>query len=74
MKYSAAQYRIVLAYLVVVPAPACMEIACIGAIKLIEAVEHVLGCMAVHDVKEHGDTEAMRSVNEAFEVLGRPKP
>jgi len=48
-----------------------VEVLVVSAIKLVEAIEHVLGRMAVDDVKEYDDAHAMRSVNELLEVLRR---
>lgn len=48
-----------------------VEVLVIGAIKLVETIEHVLGCMAVDDIKEYNNAHAVRSVNELLEILGR---
>lgn len=50
---------------------AAVEVLVISAIKLVETIEHVLGCMAVDDIKEYDNTHAVRSVNELLEVLRR---
>ena len=51
-----------------------MEEAAIGAVKLVEPVDRVLGGMAVDHVEQHGQTPAMRGVDELLQVLWGAEP
>jgi len=56
--------------LIVSALAATMEVMVIGTIKLVDAIEHVLGSVAVNNIEEHGNSEAVSGINELLEVLG----
>ena len=56
---------------VVVAARAVEEEAAVGAVEAVDAVEHVLGRVRVHEVEVDGDALPVRLVDERLELLGR---
>ena len=48
---------------------ALMEVQVVAAVEHVQTIEHVLGCVAVHHVQQHGDSHAMCSINELLEVI-----
>ncbi|KAI3492991.1 hypothetical protein L1887_42366 [Cichorium endivia] len=53
---------------------ALVEVEVVGAVKHVEAVEHILARVRVDNVEEYGDTHGMRNVDELLEVLGVAVP
>ena len=49
-----------------------MEIAVIGAVEHIQAIEDILAGMRVHDVQENRDSHSVSGVDEFHELLGCP--
>src|ERR1700734_527615 len=45
-----------------------VEIQMICAVKLVQAIENILRCMAVNDIEKHHNTKTMGCVNELFQV------
>jgi hypothetical protein len=54
----------------VLPLGTVVEVAAVGAIHLVKAVEDVLGGVAVDDVQQYDQAETVGRVNELLEVLG----
>lgn len=48
-----------------------VEVKVISAIKLIETVKHVLAGMGVHNIQENGQSQAVGSIDELLQLLGR---
>lgn len=46
-----------------------MEVKMVTAVKHVQAIKYVLGCVAVHHIQQHCDAHAVCSVNELFEVV-----
>lgn len=46
-----------------------MEVQMVAAVKHVQAIKYVLGCVAVHHIEQHCDAHAVRRVNELLEVI-----
>ena len=46
-----------------------MEVLMVSAIKLIKTIEHVLRCMRVHHIEEHGQTHPVSSIYKFCQVF-----
>lgn len=51
-----------------------VKILVIGAVKLVNTVQHVLASMGVDNIQEHCDPQSMCRVDEFLQVLGRTVP
>lgn len=58
----------------VVATAAAMEVHALCTVKAGDAVVHVARCMRVHHVNEHHHAQAVRLVNQGFQLVGRPTP
>ena len=58
----------------VATALSAVKVAVVRAVEHVEAVEHVLGRVAVHDVEQHQHAQAVRRVDQLLELLGRAEP
>ena len=54
----------------VATARAAVEVQRVAVVEHVEAVEHVLAGVRVHDVQQDGDAHAVRGVDQRFEVVG----
>jgi hypothetical protein len=48
-----------------------VEVKVISAIELIDTIRNILRSMAVHNIKQNNQTQAMRSINELLQILRR---
>lgn len=46
-----------------------MEVKVIGAIKSIQTIQNVLGCMRVYDIEKDDDTHSVGSINKFSKLL-----
>lgn len=59
---------------IVATSAAFVEILVIRSIEVIQAIEDVLGSMAMHDVEQHSEAHSVGRVDKFLEVLWRPVP
>lgn len=50
---------------------ATVEVLVIGTVKLVQAVQDVLGGVTVDDIEQHGNAHGVGRVHQLLEVLGR---
>ena len=55
--------------LVVASLASRVEVLMVCAVELIDTIQHVLGGVAVDDIEEHNNTQAVSSVDELLEIL-----
>lgn len=55
--------------LVVSPFAACMEVLMVCPVKLVDAIQDVLGRVAVNHIKQNSKSHAMSSVNKLLKIL-----
>jgi len=48
-----------------------MKITSIRSIKLVETIQYVLTSVAMHDIKQHIDSHAMRCIYQFFQLIWR---
>ena len=53
---------------------ALVEVLMISTVELIQTIKHVLGRMAVHDIKQHNEAQAVRHIDQLLEILGLTVP
>lgn len=51
-----------------------MEVKMVAAVKHVQTIKYVLGCVAVYHIQQHCDAHTMRSVNELLEVVWETIP
>lgn len=47
-----------------------MEVLVIGSVKLVQAVQNILGGVAMNDIEQYSNSQAVSGVNQLLEVLG----